>query len=192
METLIERLWHHTSADEVVKLLTSDAHKGLDRFEVAGLAAPRPTTVAPPPTVLCAAGAGEFPGYATFDLDLAEARIDLCRRERDICVDPACDTFHSDARSGVLHDLAHVSEYQNLDDATRDAFLARHGRQVWSDGEHACGEDEDIELAVEIIAWGLMDEATMNRILDVIPDDLTEAFHILTGTQPLVTTPSNG
>ncbi len=34
METLIERLWHHTSADEVVRLLTSDPDKGLDRFEV--------------------------------------------------------------------------------------------------------------------------------------------------------------
>ncbi len=34
METLIERLWHHTSADEVVGLLTSDLDKGLDRFEV--------------------------------------------------------------------------------------------------------------------------------------------------------------
>ena len=34
METLIERLWHHTSADEVVGLLTSDSDKGLDRFEV--------------------------------------------------------------------------------------------------------------------------------------------------------------
>ncbi len=34
METLIERLWHHTSADEVVGLLASDLEKGLDRFEV--------------------------------------------------------------------------------------------------------------------------------------------------------------
>ncbi len=34
METLIERLWHHTSADEVVGLLGSDSKKGLDRFEV--------------------------------------------------------------------------------------------------------------------------------------------------------------
>ncbi len=34
METLIERLWHHTPADEVVGLLTSDLEKGLDRFEV--------------------------------------------------------------------------------------------------------------------------------------------------------------
>ncbi len=34
METLIERLWHHTSADEVVGLLTSDLDNGLDRFEV--------------------------------------------------------------------------------------------------------------------------------------------------------------
>ena len=34
METLIERLWHHTSADEVVELLTTDSDKGLDRFEV--------------------------------------------------------------------------------------------------------------------------------------------------------------
>ncbi|NNE00477.1 MAG: cation-transporting P-type ATPase [Pirellulaceae bacterium] len=34
METLIERLWHHTPADEAVRLLTSDSDKGLDRFEV--------------------------------------------------------------------------------------------------------------------------------------------------------------
>lgn len=34
METLIERLWHHTPTDEVVRLLSSDPDKGLDRFEV--------------------------------------------------------------------------------------------------------------------------------------------------------------
>ncbi|MEQ9408089.1 MAG: cation-transporting P-type ATPase [Fuerstiella sp.] len=34
METLIERLWHHTPAGEVVELLTSDDDNGLDRFEV--------------------------------------------------------------------------------------------------------------------------------------------------------------
>ncbi|MFG0262347.1 MAG: cation-translocating P-type ATPase, partial [Novipirellula sp. JB048] len=34
METFIERLWHHTSADEVLGLLASDSDKGLDRFEV--------------------------------------------------------------------------------------------------------------------------------------------------------------
>ncbi len=34
METLIERLWHHTAADEVVALVKSDAEKGLDRIEV--------------------------------------------------------------------------------------------------------------------------------------------------------------
>lgn len=34
METLIERLWHHTPAVEVVELLSSDSDKGLDRFEV--------------------------------------------------------------------------------------------------------------------------------------------------------------
>lgn len=34
METLIERLWHQTAADEVVQLLKSDANRGLDRFEV--------------------------------------------------------------------------------------------------------------------------------------------------------------
>lgn len=34
METLIERLWHHTPTDEVVELLTSDSNRGLDRFEV--------------------------------------------------------------------------------------------------------------------------------------------------------------
>ncbi len=34
METLIERLWHQTPADEVVQLLNSDIDNGLDRFEV--------------------------------------------------------------------------------------------------------------------------------------------------------------
>ncbi|TWT81509.1 putative cation-transporting ATPase F [Planctomycetes bacterium CA13] len=34
METLIERLWHHTPAGDVVGLLATDLQKGLDRFEV--------------------------------------------------------------------------------------------------------------------------------------------------------------
>ncbi|GAA5506024.1 cation-transporting P-type ATPase [Novipirellula caenicola] len=34
METLNERLWHRTPADEVVELLKSDSNRGLDRFEI--------------------------------------------------------------------------------------------------------------------------------------------------------------
>jgi hypothetical protein len=179
----------------IIEIVNGSQHQtelvrwGLDRFELAGLAAPRPATVAFPPTQLCAAGAGEYPGYTTFHQ--TETRIDLCRHERDICPDPDCDTFHSDARFGILHELAHAWEYQNLDDTTRDAFLARQGREVWSDGELTWGEDEGIELAVEIIAWGLMDTGEP-RPENTSLDDLAEAFHLLTGTKPIVTTPSNG
>jgi hypothetical protein len=156
---------------------------GLGRFELAGLAAPRPAAVAFPPTQLCVEGAGDHPGYTTFHQ--TEARIELCRHERDICVDRTCGTFHSDARFGVLHELGHIWEYQNLNDTTREEFLARQGREVWSDGELTWGEDEGIELAVEIIAWGLMDQTELDRILDVNPEDLNAEFRLLTGAEPL-------
>jgi hypothetical protein len=38
---------------------------------------------------------------------------------------------------------------------------------------------------VEIIAWGLIDEKKMNRILGVNPEDLNAEFRLLTGAEPL-------
>ena len=114
----------------------------------------------------------------------------MCLQEGEVCIGPTCDTFRPDARLGMLHEMGHVWEFQNLDDGARQAFLAHRDLDVWSDGnpDWAGASEEGIEHAAEILAWGLMDEALpLIRIPDATPDELAAGFRLLTGLEPLVT-----
>lgn len=159
---------------------------GLGRFEIAGLPPPRLDQVGFPPNSLCAAGGAT--GLASYDA--ASARIYMCLQESEVCIGPTCDRLRSVARFGMLHELGHVWEFQNVDDSTRQAFLAQRGLEVWSDANPAWAKEsgEGIEHAGEILAWGLMDEAPpVIRIPNATPDDLTAGFRLLTKIEPLVT-----
>ena len=84
-----------------------------------------------------------------------------------------------------LHELGHVWTIQNVDEATRAAFLAARGLDVWQQD----GVDRDhqgTEHAAEIISWGLIDiETWAARLPDSECVDLADAFRVLTGHEPL-------
>jgi hypothetical protein len=158
---------------------------GLSRFEQAGLPPPRLDQVKFPPDSLCASAHAA----GLTQLDQASAHLHMCLLEGEICVGPTCDSFQTRARFGVLHELGHVWEFQNVDEATRQAFLAQRDLETWSDADSGWAEAgaEGIEHAAEILAWGLMDEAVaLIRIPNAAEDELRAGFRLLTGAEPLL------
>jgi len=188
VETVTARV--PTGDGAVIDIVSGSVHQtelarwGLDRFAAAGLAAPRIDTISFPPFAeLC--GPRDAVGYAI--LHATGARVDLCLRDPHICDDSMCDPFSTAARFGVLHEFAHIWEYQRLDEATRQAFLDQRGLDVWSNHE---GAEEGAEVAADIIAWGLMDQSIpVARISDADPVLLAAGFRLLTGAEPLFTGP---
>ena len=158
---------------------------GLQRFEQAGLTAPTPDVVAFPPTRSCAHGART----AKTVYGSEQTRVDMCLLQGDICIAP-CDTMQAIARLTILHELAHVWERQNVDDATREAFLAQRGLDVWSEPSPSAAHDRSelgIEQAADMIAWGLLDEELLMVVIpDATPEDLQAGFRMLTGVDPIV------
>jgi hypothetical protein len=80
----------------------------------------------------------------------------------------------------ILHELAHVWEHHNLDDAARRGFLDLRGLDSWSheDWDRAGGE----HLAW-VVAWGLTGERPpMIRPID--DASLAVAYELATGAQP--------
>jgi len=85
----------------------------------------------------------------------------------------------------ALHELGHAWAEHRTDGATRAAFLAERGIDVWIDTDqppHLWGA----EHAAETISWALMDEPVrIIRIYDAAPDQLGAAYQVLTGDNPL-------
>lgn len=85
----------------------------------------------------------------------------------------------------VLHELAHVWIEQHVDTPTRHQLLAHIGLPSWDDPSTAW-EQHGEEWAAETLAWGLIDRVCTLTTVGTPPcDQLTEAFHTLTGVQPL-------
>jgi hypothetical protein len=165
----------------------------LGRFDHARVVTPTIDEVAFPPTAWCARGTGDFAGVAVFEG--SRVRVELCLLEGAVCTGPTCDTYRADARFGLLHELAHVWERQQLDDGVRADFMEQWGIEVWA-REHppwAPSEGpEGVEVAADVIAWGLMDaDLSMVRIPHATHQDLTEGFFLLTGTAPVSRTPAS-
>lgn len=146
---------------------------GLGRFTAAGLALPEVATVAFPPTKLCLQG--EHTGYAS--LGSSTVRLDVCG-----------DDAATGERRTVLHELGHAWNEQQIDEATRQAFLELRGLEAWTPSDPDTSPYERaIEQAAETIAWGLMDQPIGIKLPDTTPEDLDEAFWLLTGVEPLNT-----
>ncbi len=123
-------------------------------------------------------------GRVEFGNDAAEILLCLC--EHDLSGDGI--SYHSelDCKHIVLHELAHVWMRQQLDDATREAFLASVGLETWVDGDIIPWQRQGREVAAETIAWGLLDEPmTMYKIGAPEAETLTAGFALLTGLAPL-------
>jgi hypothetical protein len=156
---------------------------GLDRFSEAGLAEPRvPVIQLDPDDPGCSGATGIY-------RESADGRsIVICLAESLICPAPdSVEEYRLPARSCILHELAHAWESDNVDDLTRDQFLAAAPVSIWLDPD-AEWEDQGVEHAAEIIMWGLMDERlTLHRLESPPCSYLSTQFRLLTGVDPLVT-----
>ncbi len=149
----------------------------LGRYEAAGLPVPIPRAVAFPPSVNCVLHAG-------LAIDTGDGvDIQLCFDEAETCLGEAC-LPSADARSTLLHELGHVWTVQNLDDATRSAFVDFRGLEVWS-APGVNRDDLGTEHAAEILAWALLEDDTWPaRLPDNECSRLAGAFRVLTGVDP--------
>ncbi len=82
----------------------------------------------------------------------------------------------------LVHELAHVWVYQNVDAATRTEFTNVRGLSAWSDRDYPW-QDRAVEHAAEILAWGMSNgEYEVDfRIDNTGCVELARAFEILTG-----------
>jgi hypothetical protein len=85
----------------------------------------------------------------------------------------------------ILHELAHAWSHQTLDSETRNQFLDARGLDTWQD-DSVTWEEQGIEHAAEVIAWGLIDEdLLLTTIGETDSVQLAAAFELLTGKEPL-------
>ncbi|MDX1746178.1 MAG: hypothetical protein R3324_09600 [Halobacteriales archaeon] len=164
-------------ADPVGLDIQADAQEWHDLFEWAesrfssvGLEMPAALVTVTPGEDRCGGNAGRYrPG------DVPEVHI---------CVDR--DPASKVSKLIVLHELAHLWAENRMDDSARAEFLAVRGLDSWIDFDippHEWGA----EHVAEVLSWGLMDESVrIIRIYDASPEALTEAFGVVTGTEPLV------
>jgi hypothetical protein len=152
----------------------------LARYVMAGLPVPEPASV----TFYAAAPArcGGQIGLASGP-ELTE--ITLCFGADRACPRGACPPWSDEARTTVLHELAHTWLSQNLDGGARARYLDKVGL-TWADPRIPWSH-RGVERAAETIAWGL--DAQPGTIGDVgdgtARRQLASEFRLLTGHEPL-------
>jgi len=107
------------------------------------------------------AGCGGFAGQ--FNRDGSGLRVDFC----------------SGNSFTVLHEFAHVWEYHNVDDTTRDALVEMHGLETWRSSD-VPWEERGVEVAAETIAKGLLERPFPEWQCEEI-ELLDQGFRLLTG-----------
>ena len=137
----------------------------LGRYEAAGLELP-PLTIEflnPTPT-----GCGNAAGRA--HIDESPIRIEICWSNPFI----------------LLHELAHIWEASNFPEAKHSTFNAmRINVESWASPDVPWNQ-RGREHAANIIAWGLLEQPfPISRTYPNNPDQRRDAYHYLTGKQPL-------
>ncbi len=85
----------------------------------------------------------------------------------------------------ILHELAHVWMWQNLDEERKEQFDARMHLPTW-DALETPWDQRGVEQAAGVIAWGLGDENLKSEAIGTRScPDLADAFELLTGVAPL-------
>jgi hypothetical protein len=85
----------------------------------------------------------------------------------------------------LLHELAHAWVAVNLDQESREAFMARRGLPGWN-GPGIERESQGIEMTAEIMMWGLDEHCEPSLWLETFDHrELTYEFQRLTGGAPL-------
>jgi hypothetical protein len=87
-------------------------------------------------------------------------------------------------RRALVHEFAHLWEQTNLDNETRQAFMAHRELDNWND-RSAEWRYRATEHAAEMITWGLIDFGWLFVALpDNSCDEMLEGYRILTGLEP--------
>jgi hypothetical protein len=126
------------------------------------------------------------------DLEACEGNQGTVRAQDDgspiirICVDhdkPAVrETWR---RRALVHELAHVWEAANVDDATREAFMALRGLTEWNDRTDAWYR-RGTEHAAEVVTWSLIDfRWGFANLPDNSCNEMLAGYETLTGLAPL-------
>lgn len=103
-------------------------------------------------------------------------RIDICGFN--------WDRFLITPKRTLLHELGHAWAGATLTEETREEFVQFRGLSTWGDDRFPWAE-QGSEQAAEIIAWALLDdELVMASIRNSDPQDLREAYELLTSAQP--------
>lgn len=80
----------------------------------------------------------------------------------------------------VLHELAHAWEKSNLDDGTREAFMALRGLEAWNTPDVAW-DRRGVEDLAEVLVWGLLEYSSGSGPEGALRE---EAFELVTGVGP--------
>jgi hypothetical protein len=90
------------------------------------------------------------------------------------------------AQDLLLHELAHVWMWENLDTSTQEQFLARMDLSTWDSVEVPWGQRGE-EQAAEVIEWGLTDRPVrQNQMFPETPcTQLAATFTLLTEVPPI-------
>jgi hypothetical protein len=153
----------------------------LDRFEAAGLAAPPVASVAFDPydrSCDAALGLSTFTGATTDVL--------VCTDPDTLCPADACVLTAGDRRL-ILHEVAHAWVNAYVPDDVEQRLVTLLGLPGWESAAVPWAQ-RGIEWAAETLAWGLQDEPTGLVLFgDPSCQTLTDAFVLLTGTEPVHT-----
>ncbi|MCP5028657.1 MAG: hypothetical protein GY929_20475 [Actinomycetia bacterium] len=180
--TIVTDAGQHIEIDGGEAFLGPLVEWGLGRFAEAGLDEPQvPRIQVKPDDPACFGVTGLF-------RENAEGRsIVICLDDSRICEFPdAPDGFRTPARSCILHELAHAWLRDNLDQETREAFVAVSPVENWYENGGAW-DQQGVEHAAETIMWGLIDERLpLSRLADPQCADIETRFRLLTGVDPLI------
>ncbi len=94
------------------------------------------------------------------------------RMRIDVCVE---------APGVILHELAHAWAHHDLDEATRDAYVAFRGLESWNDPDTPWLR-RGSEDAADTVAWALQAPPLSGFIPDGLISQNHEAYRLLTGS----------
>ena len=166
---------------------------GFGRFELAGLVVPPiGSATFTVQSEMCEEIRGRYrPTDRGIELELCMDDRTACWEDPDADPDTCaghCPEHVPGVLAIVLHEIAHAWLDANVDTIDVDRFLAHVDLDTWRDRDLPWDEN-GLEHAADTIAWGLMDrDIEMLRIGQPTPEELTEGFRILTGTDPLAKT----
>jgi hypothetical protein len=131
------------------------------RFEAAGLDAPTVEIHFHGDLSACRRNLG----YAL------DGRVDLCTVGVDVI-----------SRRVLLHEMGHIWLDENLATSVREEFIESRDLTSWN-GSSVRWSERGYEQGAEIVAWALGERISPLKIPDKDPEQIANAYELLTGTE---------